>query len=93
MLSLLLALLPVPRLPSSGMSIEDLSNLMQIKMAPNSLPQYRCQYIEGVEKVEGYRIGGFCPIAIGQMLDDKYEVIAKLGHGGYSLFGWLKTCL
>ncbi|OCL00681.1 kinase-like protein [Cenococcum geophilum 1.58] len=57
-------------------------------MAPNSLPQYRCQYIEGVEKVEGYRIGGFCPIAIGQMLDDKYEVIAKLGHGGYSTV-WL----
>jgi hypothetical protein len=39
---------------------------------------------DGVEKVAGYQMGGFCPISIGQILDDQYEIIAKLGYGGYS---------
>jgi serine/threonine protein kinase len=41
-----------------------------------------------VEKVAGYQKGGFCPISIGQILDDKYKIIGKLGHGGYSTV-WL----
>jgi len=52
------------------------------------LPLYRCGAIEGVEKLEGHRKGGFCPIKIGQILDDQYEIIAKLGYGGYSTV-WL----
>ena len=39
---------------------------------------------DGVEKVAGYQMGGFCLISIGQILDDKYEIIAKLGYGGSS---------
>jgi serine/threonine protein kinase len=53
-------------------------------MASSLLPQYLCSAIERVEKVAGYRTRGFCPISIGRMLDEKYEVIAKLGYGGYS---------
>ncbi|KAG9234597.1 kinase-like domain-containing protein [Amylocarpus encephaloides] len=57
-------------------------------MSPRPLPLYRCGTSEGVEKVEGYRMGGFCPIRIGQILDNQYEIIAKLGYGGYSTV-WL----
>jgi serine/threonine-protein kinase SRPK3 len=56
-------------------------------MAPNSLPQYRCGLIEEVEKVTDYRMGGFCPISIGQIIG-KYEIFAKIGYGGYSTV-WL----
>jgi serine/threonine protein kinase len=61
---------------------------MPVTMDPNSLPRYRCGCIEGVEELTGYRTGGFCPIRIGQMLGSKYEIIAKLGYGGYSTV-WL----
>ena len=53
-------------------------------MTSSSLPLYRCGMSDGVEKVAGYQKGGFCPISIGQILDDKYEIIAKLGYGGSS---------
>jgi len=53
-------------------------------MTLSSLPPFRCGVSEGVEKVAGYQTGGYCPISIGQMLDDKYEIIGKLGHGGAS---------
>jgi hypothetical protein len=53
-------------------------------MASNLHPQYRCGLIEGVEKVEDYQPGGFCPIIIGQILNEKYEIIAKLGYGGHA---------
>jgi hypothetical protein len=57
-------------------------------MASNSPPQYRCNLIEGIGKVEGYQRGGFCPIILGQILEEKYEIIAKLGYGGHSTV-WL----
>lgn len=41
--------------------------------------------IDDVERLENYRIGGYHPIAIGDTFKDgRYEVVDKLGHGGYS---------
>ncbi|KAK8069532.1 kinase-like protein, partial [Apiospora phragmitis] len=40
------------------------------------------------EKIEAYREGGFHPVKRGDRLHDDYEVVAKLGHGGFGTF-WL----
>lgn len=41
--------------------------------------------IDDVERLEKYRIGGYHPIAIGNTLKDgRYEIVNKLGYGGYS---------
>ena len=53
-------------------------------MTLSSLPLYRCGISNRVEKVAGYQTGGYFPTTIGQILDDKYEIIAKLGYGGSS---------
>jgi serine/threonine-protein kinase SRPK3 len=39
---------------------------------------------EDVEKPERYRPGGYHPIAIGDRLSDRYDVVHKLGFGTYS---------
>ncbi|PYH90933.1 kinase-like protein [Aspergillus ellipticus CBS 707.79] len=51
---------------------------------------HRVEYnwIQGVEKLEDYRLGGYHPIMIGCMLHDRYKIVDKLGHGGYSTV-WL----
>lgn len=40
--------------------------------------------IEDVEKLERYRPGGYHPIAIGDHLHGRYDVVHKLGFGTYS---------
>lgn len=41
--------------------------------------------IDDVESLEKYRISGYHPVAIGDRLKDgRYEIVDKLGHGGYS---------
>lgn len=40
--------------------------------------------IEGVETLERYKLGGYHPLAIGDMIKARYRVIHKLGHGTYS---------
>ncbi|RAL03519.1 kinase-like protein [Aspergillus ibericus CBS 121593] len=49
---------------------------------------FEYQPIEGVERLERYRPGGYHPIRVGDMLNDRYQVIHKLGHGAYSTI-WL----
>lgn len=45
--------------------------------------------IDDVERLEKYQIGGYHPIAVGDTLKDgRYEIVDKLGHGGYSTI-WL----
>lgn len=52
--------------------------------------EYHQQYhwIEGVESLEKYRRGGYCPVMIGDILNKRYQIIDKLGYGGYSTV-WL----
>lgn len=40
--------------------------------------------LEDVEKLDGYRPGGFHPMAIEDLLHDRYLVVHKLGFGAYS---------
>jgi hypothetical protein len=44
--------------------------------------------IEGVEKLESYRAGGYHTITIGDRIHSRYQVVQKLGHGTYSTI-WL----
>ncbi|KAI1136861.1 kinase-like protein [Hypoxylon sp. FL0543] len=41
-----------------------------------------------VEDVDLYNKGGFHPVHIGDVLDERFEVVHKLGHGGFSTV-WL----
>ncbi|KAM5443391.1 hypothetical protein MferCBS31731_001712 [Microsporum ferrugineum] len=49
-----------------------------------------CTYrrIEGVERLERYKPGGYHPILLGDILHGRYEVVQKLGFGTYSTV-WL----
>ncbi|KAJ5139328.1 uncharacterized protein N7515_004176 [Penicillium bovifimosum] len=46
------------------------------------------EFIEEVEKLESYCVGGYHPITIGDSIHDRYQVVQKLGHGTYSTV-WL----
>ena len=45
-------------------------------------------FVEDVESMSCYRTGGYHPVAIGDHLDGRYQVVHKLGHGSYSTV-WL----
>ncbi|KAJ3476408.1 hypothetical protein NLG97_g9141 [Lecanicillium saksenae] len=44
--------------------------------------------VDGAERLEKYTPGGFHPILIGDKMHHRYEVVDKLGYGGWSTF-WL----
>ncbi|KAM5431951.1 hypothetical protein McanMca71_005922 [Microsporum canis] len=46
------------------------------------------EYIEDIERLERYQLGGYHPILIGDILKDRYQVVHKLGHGTFSTI-WL----
>lgn len=54
----------------------------------DDIPDFEYQYIEGVEKLEQYRPGGYHPVLIGDVLSDRYRVVHKLGYGTFSTV-WL----
>ncbi|KAL4808328.1 kinase-like domain-containing protein [Aspergillus unguis] len=51
---------------------------------------HRIEYnwIKGVETLEKYHPGGYHPISIGDLLNNRYHIADKLGFGGYSTV-WL----
>ncbi|KAJ5374529.1 hypothetical protein N7517_006535 [Penicillium concentricum] len=51
-------------------------------------PYHLYEPIEAVESSERYSAGGYHPVAIGDRFQDRYRVVHKLGHGGYSTI-WL----
>lgn len=46
------------------------------------------EYISDVERLDGYRPGGYHPIQLNHKLQERYSIIEKLGHGSYSTI-WL----
>ncbi|SMY24981.1 unnamed protein product [Zymoseptoria tritici ST99CH_1A5] len=45
-------------------------------------------WIDGVERLDLYEPGGYHPVMIDDFLHDRYRIVDKLGHGGYSTV-WL----
>lgn len=50
------------------------------------VPEY--QWIDGAEWLDRYTMGGYHPVHIGDVVHDRYEVVDKLGYGGWSTV-WL----
>ncbi len=44
--------------------------------------------ISDIERLDFYKPGGYHPVTIGNLLHNRYRVLDKLGHGGYSTI-WL----
>lgn len=60
---------------------------MHQDIAPqNSVPRFA--FIEDGEPPERYRPGGYHPVAIGEVLHERYQIVHKLGFGSYSTI-WL----
>ncbi|EFR04265.1 CMGC/SRPK protein kinase [Nannizzia gypsea CBS 118893] len=58
--------------------------ILTLRVGPGS--QY--EYIDGVELLERYLPGGYHPISVGDLLNNRYRVVPKLGHGTFSTI-WL----
>lgn len=57
------------------------------KYTSTRLPEpahFEFKQLPGVERLEKYRPGGYHPIRVGDVIDDRYDVVFKLGFGGYS---------
>ena len=49
---------------------------------------FEYDWIDGVERIERYQPGGYHPAKIGDIMHQRYQVVDKLGFGGYSTI-WL----
>ncbi|KAM3426429.1 hypothetical protein MY4824_009968 [Beauveria thailandica] len=50
--------------------------------------EYQYNWIEDVESLEKYVPGGYHPVMIGHVIKRRYEIVGKLGYGGFSTV-WL----
>ncbi|ROT43766.1 kinase-like protein [Sodiomyces alkalinus F11] len=50
----------------------------------NVTPRVRFHAIDDAEGIWRYSAGGYLPVAVGDRLGDRYQVVHKLGHGSYS---------
>ncbi len=46
--------------------------------------EYQYNWIEDVESLEKYVPGGYHPAMIGDVIKRRYEIVGKLGYGGFS---------
>lgn len=46
--------------------------------------QAEYNWVDGAESLEKYRPGGYHPITIGDILNQRYRIVDKLGFGVYS---------
>lgn len=79
-----------PRLPNKSLlPRHQLSNHSTAEIQPLDAEERIYHPQSDVEDLEGYRPGGYHPTVIGETLcDGRYEIIHKLGYGGYSTI-WL----
>lgn len=62
------------------------SSLQFSTVSPSPSTAYR--WIDGVERLDLYEPGGYHPVAIDDLLHNRYRIVDKLGFGGYSTI-WL----
>jgi hypothetical protein len=55
-----------------------------VETGDNSNTRFLYESLEGVERLGGYRPGGYHPIKIGAHFHNRYRVVYKLGYGSYS---------
>lgn len=58
----------------------------QIQAVSTHRPLY--EHIDDVERLDYYRPGGYHPIRIGDIFQERYHIVHKLGYGSYSTI-WL----
>ncbi|WAO90915.1 Protein kinase domain-containing protein [Fusarium falciforme] len=81
----------VPRIATRGLATAaqvSQPTLMEDHNARLISMGYTFNYIEHVENLEQYCHGGFHPVSLGETLNNRYLILNKLGHGGYSTV-WL----
>src|SRR5215471_12673337 len=67
--------------------------LHQLETPPQEIPQNHSQWRfrpvgSPSEWIEEYRPGGYHPVELGDVFENKYKVVRKLGYGSYSTV-WL----
>jgi hypothetical protein len=70
-----------------------LTRAYQLETPPHELPKNRSQWrfrpvMSATEWIEEYRPGGYHPVELGDVFENKYRVMRKLGYGAYSTV-WL----
>ncbi|KAI3111706.1 hypothetical protein CBS147333_3999 [Penicillium roqueforti] len=61
-----------------------LTAFKSIETDDDSTAYFLYEPLEGVERLENYRPGGYHPMKIGEHFHSRYRVVHKLGYGSYS---------
>lgn len=61
-----------------------LTSLGSMTSENDTASQILYEPLEGVERLEYYRAGGYHPVKIGDEFQGRYRVVHKLGYGSYS---------
>ncbi|KAF2488402.1 kinase-like protein [Lophium mytilinum] len=79
-----------PKPEDGSFDMEDSESMMLDDDLPFQDRRYEPNFIDGVEDIEDYCLGGFFPVHLGDRLGDKdrYRVVHKLGSGGLATV-WL----
>jgi hypothetical protein len=64
------------------------SEIRKEEVVENEVPRVLHAPIEDVESLERYCLDGYHPILVGYRLNDRYQIVHKLGFGTYSTI-WL----
>ena len=74
------------RLSSRSVEARRTRSLQTSAMLRDNLPEYN--WIDDVENLDMYKPGGYHPVMIDDVIQDRYRIVDKLGFGGYSTI-WL----
>lgn len=80
--------LPTREPTSNGAHSHDTFRLYHQARKPSATEEIEYHWIDGVERLDLYEAGGYHPVKIGDVLGQHYQVVDKLGYGGYSTI-WL----
>lgn len=76
-----------PRYPFAHCAFRHFSSIKFAKTLEENKPLQDgpiYNWIDGAESFEKYEVGGYHPVMIGDKLHDRYQVVDKLGYGGWA---------